>query len=72
MPTLHVLSGPLDDDARGALLFAGPVGGDDLRAGRSAPNLEGHAPRTPLEWSRRITDGARLEPPPVRSRAAGA
>jgi hypothetical protein len=49
MPAPHVLSGPLD-------------GGDDLRAGRGAPNLDGHVPHTPLARLRRIPDGARLEP----------
>jgi hypothetical protein len=33
---------------------------DDLVAGRAAPNLDGHAPRIPLEWFRRITDGVEL------------
>jgi hypothetical protein len=38
------------------------VGGDDLRAGRGAPNLDGEAPHTPFEWFRRIPDGAVLAP----------
>jgi hypothetical protein len=33
---------------------------DDLVSGRAAPNLDGRAPRIPLEWFRRIRDGAAL------------
>lgn len=32
----------------------------DLAAGRGAPNLDGAAPRVPLEWFRRLSDGAGL------------
>ena len=33
---------------------------DDLRLGRAAPDIDGAAPRRPLEWFRRMTDGAPL------------
>jgi hypothetical protein len=36
---------------------------DDIVAGRGAPNLDGRAPRVPLEWFRRIPDGALLPAP---------
>jgi hypothetical protein len=36
---------------------------DDIVAGRGAPNLDGRAPRVPLEWFRRIPDGAPLPAP---------
>lgn len=32
----------------------------DLRAGRGAPNIDGRAPRQPLHWFRRLSDGASL------------
>lgn len=32
----------------------------DVRAGRGAPNVDGHAPRMPLEWFRNIDDGTSL------------
>jgi hypothetical protein len=47
---------------------------DDILARRAAPNLDGKAPHVPIEWFRRITDGAPL-PAELRSgaaRAAGA
>jgi hypothetical protein len=36
------------------------VNADDLRSGRGAPNLDGHAPRVPFEWFERITDRSPL------------
>ena len=33
---------------------------DDLRAGRAAPDVDGAAPRQPLDWFKRIADGAPL------------
>jgi hypothetical protein len=33
---------------------------DDILGRRAAPNLDGEAPHVPLEWFRRITDGAPL------------
>lgn len=36
------------------------VGIDDLRLGRAAPDIDGGAPRRPLEWFGRIADGAPL------------
>jgi len=33
---------------------------DDVEQGRGAPNLDGAAPRVPLDWFRRMTDGASL------------
>jgi hypothetical protein len=37
---------------------------DDLLRCRGAPNIDGRAPHVPLEWFRRIPDGAPLPPPP--------
>jgi hypothetical protein len=31
---------------------------DDQEAGRGAPNLDGHAPRTPLHWFKPMADAA--------------
>jgi hypothetical protein len=36
---------------------------DDIVAGHGAPNLDGRAPHVPLEWFRRIPDGALLPAP---------
>ena len=33
---------------------------EDLRAGRGAPNVDGAAPRQPLEWFHSLADGASL------------
>jgi hypothetical protein len=33
---------------------------DDVKRGRGAPNLDGAAPRVPLHWFRRMTDGTSL------------
>jgi hypothetical protein len=36
---------------------------DDIVAGRAAPNLDGRAPKVPIEWFRRISDGTPLPAP---------
>jgi hypothetical protein len=33
---------------------------DDFERRRGAPNVDGAAPRVPIEWFRRITDGTSL------------
>ena len=39
---------------------------DDRIAHRGAPDLDGAAPRRPLEWFARMADGAALEEPQKR------
>jgi hypothetical protein len=36
---------------------------DDMRRGRSAPDLDGHAAHVPLEWFRSMEDGSPLRRP---------
>ena len=36
------------------------VNADDIESGRGAPDLDGRAPRVPLEWFRSMVDGRPL------------